>query len=90
MVEGPIHTAGEIERDVFIATPIVYSLTVLIFQLESLPTQVHLAETFSRAYEALVRGATERDGSALVACCLILCGCLAADIADGERIITWR
>ena len=65
MEECSIHTIGEIEGDVLIASAVVDTLSVLVLQLEGLPAEVHLAETFACTHKALVCLTMERNGSTL-------------------------
>ena len=66
MEESAIHSARHIKRYVFIAAAIVYTLSVLILQLEGLPAEVHFAETLTGTYETLVGITLERECGALV------------------------
>ena len=54
MIEHSIDSAGEIERDILVATAVVHALSVLVLKLERLTGQVHLAEPFARSGKALV------------------------------------
>ena len=54
MIEYAVHATGQIEWDIFIATAVVYPLSILVAQIESLTAEVHFAETFSCTNKTLV------------------------------------
>ena len=65
MIETAVHSTAHIERNVLIATTVVDTLSVLVLQLESLSAEVHFAEAFTSAYEALVGSAFEGNRGSL-------------------------
>ena len=89
MEECSIHTTGKIEGDILIATTVVYALSVLVFHLESLSAEVHLAETLTCADKALAGLAAEGDGGAL----RCVCRCATATYCTetkGQGIVAGR
>ena len=80
--ESTIHSAGEIEGDVLIATAVVHALPILILQLEGLPAEVHFAETLPCADKVFVGVTAERYSGALSLWC--------RDEPQGQGIIARR
>ena len=83
MIEHAILAAGEVERDILVATTIVDALSVLVLELEGMSRKVHLGETLARADKAFVGKTfeTHRSSSRLAT---------TLDKCQGKGIITRR
>ena len=83
VVEGAVHPARHIERDVLVRATVVHTLPVLVLQEKGLAAEVHLHEPLARSGKTLVGLALKRERGAVVAA-------LGLAISNGQGIVARR